>query len=288
MQLSRGRQRHPLLQDASSVHLQLNYMHNICQVTADCPAICHLPFEYTQVKRPSKSYDIEVLSQALRLKLQELGQLEAENLQLSFRHNTLAATCDVLELLGAVRKGGQPSCAKAELMDQLQALMPSWELLKSPSYDAASQQQQQQHQQDQALSLSHSNSCESLTRSSSGTKQPEQQQQQQVMQCNASSEAAPFGGWVDVAEGDTLGTLQDPLRMLRHLLRSRFCSNGSSSGSGDTSDSSVGDYANMTLRQLQESYQNTVNQLALHLSFLDNPFKRNQQGDNNPFVTIKR
>ncbi|WIA33042.1 hypothetical protein OEZ86_006199 [Tetradesmus obliquus] len=64
------------------------------------------------------------------------------------------------------------------------------------------------------------------------------------------------------------------------------CSNGSSSANG--SGCAPEGYAKMTLRQLQEDYQETVNQLAQHLSFMDNPFKRNQQGDANPFVNIKR
>uniref|UniRef100_A0A383WGR4 Uncharacterized protein n=1 Tax=Tetradesmus obliquus TaxID=3088 RepID=A0A383WGR4_TETOB len=206
-----------------------------------------------KVKRPSKTCDIEQLSQALRLKLQELGQLEAENSQLSFRHNTLAATCDVLQLLGAVRNAGQPSSAEEELIGQLQALMPSLDLLYSSSCDASTQQQQQQ---------------------------------QVAMQRSASSGAAAFGGWVDIGEAETLGTLQNPMRMLLHLLRSPTCSNGSSSANG--SGCAPEGYAKMTLRQLQEDYQETVNQLAQHLSFMDNPFKRNQQGDANPFVNIKR
>jgi hypothetical protein len=235
-----------------------------------------------------------VLSQALRLKLQELGQLEAENSQLLFRHNTLQATCDVLQLLGAARNAGQPSSAEAELTAQLQALMPSLELLSSSSGDPASQQQQQQ-QRDGALSSSQSGSCESLSRNGSGSEQQQQQQQQQ-QQSNGTSSAAPFAGWRDVREHETLGTLQDPLRMLRHLLCRCYSSNGNSNGGGDSngggnsnsSDQLQGDVANMTLRQLQEDYQNTVNELALNLSFLDNPFKRNQQGEANPFVTIKR
>lgn len=106
----------------------------------------------------------------------------------------------------------------------------------------------------------------------------QQQQHQQQMQLDSSSGDASFGGWVDVQEDQTLGTLQDPLRMLRHAL----CSSGSSSGLA------LGDVEHMSLRQLQDDYQGTVNQLALHLSFLDNPFKRSQQGDANPFVNIKR
>jgi hypothetical protein len=218
-----------------------------------------------------------VLSQAVRLKLQELGQLQAEHSQLSFRHNTLASTCAVVQLLGSLRNAGQPSCAEEELMGQLQALMPSPELLQSSSYDAPNLQQQQQGEA-QDMSGSRSSSCESLSRSCSNPDDRQQQQQQQQMQLDSSSGDAAFGGWVDVQEDQTLGTLQDPLRMLRHAL----CSSGSSSGLA------LGDVEHMSLRQLQDDYQGTVNQLALHLSFLDNPFKRSQQGDANPFVNIKR
>jgi hypothetical protein len=205
----------------------------------------------------------------VRLKLQELGQLQAEHSQLSFRHNTLVSTCEVVQLLGSLRNAGQPSCAEEELMGQLQALMPSPELLHSSSYEAPSLQQQQQQGQAQEMSGS---------RSGSNPDQPQQQQQQQQMQLDSGNGGAAFGGWVDVGEEQTLGTLQDPLRMLRHAL----CSSGSSSGF------TLGDVDSMSLRQLQDDYQGTVNQLALHLSFLDNPFKRNQQGDANPFFNIKR
>jgi hypothetical protein len=222
----------------------------------------------------------------VRLKLQELGQLEAEHSQLSFRHNTLASTCDVVQLLGTLRNAGQPSSAEEELMGQLQALMPSPELLNSRSYDAPFLQQQQQQQgQAQGMSTSRSGSWGSLSRSSSNPGQQQQQQQmQQRVQVDSSSGDAAFGGWADIEEGQTLGTLQDPLRMLVHALRS----SGSSSGSSCSNGLELGDVCDMSLRQLQDDYQNTVNQLALHLSFLDNPFKRSHQEDANPFVNIKR